>query len=66
MTIKRPNLIVIAGPNGAGIADTWVLYDNSGEKPRLVAHEDQEHRLVVIDSVIWHNIKNKYGSQKKT
>jgi predicted ABC-type ATPase len=48
------------------IADTWVLYDNSGEKPRLVAHEDQEHRLVVIDSVIWHNIKNKYDSQKKT
>ena len=32
----------------------------------LVAHEDQEHRLVVIDSIIWHNIKNKYGSQKKT
>ena len=24
-----------------------------------------DRRLIVIDSVIWHNIKNKYGSQKK-
>jgi len=43
---KAPRCIIIAGPNGAGkttfareycpLADSWAVYDNSGDVPCLV------------------------------
>ncbi len=47
------------------LADTWFFYNNSGEEPRLIAYCDQEHGLVVNNSVIWHNIEEAYGDKGK-
>ena len=47
------------------LADTWFFYDNSGAEPRLIAYCDQEHKLVVNDSNIWHNITEKYVNKEK-
>lgn len=47
------------------LAGTWFFYDNSGEEPRLIAYYDQEHGLVVNNSVIWHNIEEAYDSKGK-
>ena len=48
-------------------ADTWFFYDNSGPwKPRLVAYGEKEQRLLVNDSLLWHNIEETYGNKGKT
>jgi predicted ABC-type ATPase len=48
------------------LADTWFFYDNSGSEPCLIAYGEKEQELLVNDSAIWHNIKKKYGSKRKT
>jgi len=48
------------------LADSWVFYDNSVAKPTLIAYSDQEQRLIVTDSIIWHNIVKKYGNKRET
>jgi predicted ABC-type ATPase len=48
------------------MADTWFFYDNSGSEPCLIAHGEKEQELLVNDSAIWHNIKKRYGSKRKT
>jgi hypothetical protein len=44
----------------------WFFYDNSGSEPCLIAYGEKEQELLVNDSAIWHNIKKKYGSKRKT
>ena len=48
------------------LADSWVFYNNSVAKPTLIAYSAQEQRLVVNDSIIWHNIVKEYGSKRET
>ncbi len=48
------------------LADTWFLYDNSGSEPRLIAYGEQAQELLVNNSVVWHNIKENYGTKRKT
>lgn len=48
------------------LADSWIFYDNSVAKPTLIAYSDQEQRLVVTDSIIWHNIVKEYGNKRET
>ncbi|MBF0558513.1 MAG: AAA family ATPase [Nitrospirae bacterium] len=49
------------------LADTWFFYDNSGaESPKLLAYGEKKQSLIVNDSVIWHNIEETYGSNRKT
>ena len=47
------------------LADTWDLYDNSGSTPRMIAFCDEGQGLIVNDSIIWHNIKQKYDKKRK-
>ena len=48
------------------LVDSWVFYNNSVEKPTLIAYSNQEQRLIVSDSIIWHNIVKEYGSKRET
>lgn len=48
------------------LADSWVFYNNSVAKPTLIAYSDLEQRLIVTDSIIWHNIVKKYGNKRET
>ena len=48
------------------LADSWVFYDNSVAKPTLIAYSNQEQRLIVPDSIIWHTIVKEYGSKRET
>jgi len=48
------------------LSDAWFFYDNSGAEPSLVAYGEQERELLVNNPAIWHTIKEKYGSKRKT
>ena len=48
------------------LADSWVFYNNSVARPTLIAYSDQEQRLIVTDSIIWHTIVKEYGSKRET
>lgn len=48
------------------LADTWFFYDNSGSSPLLIAYGEHEHELLVNDLSIWHNLKENYGTKRKT
>ncbi len=48
------------------LADSWFLYDNSGLEPCLIAYGEQAQELLVNNTVVWHNIKEKYGAKRKT
>ena len=48
------------------LADSWIFYDNSVAKPTLIAYSNQKQRLIVTDSIIWHNIVKSYGNKRET
>lgn len=48
------------------LTDSWIFYDNSVAKPTLIAYRDQKQKLIVNDSIIWHNIVKEYGNKRET
>lgn len=39
------------------LADGWMCYDNSGDVPRRVAHQQREKTLVIEDAATWRVIQ---------
>ncbi|TRU45565.1 MAG: Zeta toxin family protein [Microcystis aeruginosa Ma_QC_Ch_20071001_S25] len=38
------------------LCDTWVIYDNSGDEPHLVAERPFNQQVIIYDSSIWQQI----------
>jgi predicted ABC-type ATPase len=38
------------------LCDTWVVYDNSGDEPHLVAERPFNQQVIIYDSSIWQQI----------
>jgi predicted ABC-type ATPase len=48
----RNNLMQLYLP----LCDTWVIYDNSGDEPHLVAERPFNQQVIIYDSSIWQQI----------
>ncbi len=48
----RRNLINLYLP----VCDTWIVYDNSGSEPILVAASDINHQAIIYEPQIWNRI----------
>ena len=38
------------------LCDTWVIYDNSGDEPHLVAERPFNQQVIIYDPSIWQQI----------
>ncbi len=48
------------------IADSWVIYDNTGADLYAIAYGRDGQEKIVLDEAIWHTIYTKYGRQERT
>ncbi len=48
----RNNLMQLYLP----LCDTWVIYNNSGDEPHLVAERPFNQQVIIYDSSIWQQI----------